>query len=560
DLDRVDRRPAEADRDAHRVRTVIRQPEESDRALRLAVRRPADVEHIVQAFDLDRPGHAEVGPGAAGEFALQRDLHGHGAALDRRIDPHDPPLDHAVARVDQGRLAHGHVTDQRLGNPQDRLEPTRLGDPRDRGAGHDPLPDLEVHLLEDAGRPRPDLHRLDLTPLELRDRAEPLDLLALHGELVLDRIREEIEPLPLDLETDLQLRGTVARVLEIDLGDQPLLRQLLVRPDLAQRLLVLPLDRGDRGLLRESLRLQIRPQAHELRFRRRERLLGLQDLDVHVGVAQLEDDRALVDLDPGPDMDPLDPAGRQRRDPAHVLRDQVPMAPDLPHHRAAADRVREDQGAVDPRRGRLQPGERQRDQRDRRDARADEDVAAPLWPLLPWNVHLVPPSEPPSDDGASSSPPLRIPSRDARTPVRDPTTRTTLTAPTRPGAGAACRPPPRARPAPPGRRRSRRDDPGPRWPSSPPPGSAPGTSPRPAGTAGVRGGAAPRPRPRSAPPGPSDGTPSRASAPPPRPNGAARAPRPAAPHAHPPQPLARPRAAAVGRSPGRQGSRPGAAP
>src|SRR5690606_21224570 len=212
-----------------------------DGAVLLTVRRAPDVADVAEALDLDRAIDGQVRPGATGKLALERDLDSDRPVLHRRVDAHDPPLDHPVARIDPRRLTHRHVAHLRRRDAEHRLEPPRLRDTRDRRPRHDPLPHLERHLLQLAGGSGPDLHRLDLRALEIRDRLEALDLLPLDGELRLDRGGKHLETTTLDPEPHLELRHAPPRVLELHHRYQPLLRQRLMRPDLPQRLLVLAL-------------------------------------------------------------------------------------------------------------------------------------------------------------------------------------------------------------------------------------------------------------------------------------------------------------------------------
>ena len=55
--------------------SVVLQPEEPDGTVLLGVDRPADVEHVVQAFQFDRAVNTEVGQRPARHLAEQLDIH-----------------------------------------------------------------------------------------------------------------------------------------------------------------------------------------------------------------------------------------------------------------------------------------------------------------------------------------------------------------------------------------------------------------------------------------------------------------------------------------------------
>ena len=129
DLDRVHRALAEL----HLARRASSPPsvqlEEADRALLLPERRPSDVQHVVQPFELDRAVHAQIGPRA---LAAARPS----SATSTVIVPFCTAgsiRDHlsgddAVARVDGGGLADLDVLGLRLGDLELRLELAGLHD------------------------------------------------------------------------------------------------------------------------------------------------------------------------------------------------------------------------------------------------------------------------------------------------------------------------------------------------------------------------------------------------------------------------------------------------
>src|ERR1041384_4605533 len=61
DLDGADRAAPEADRHSGRAAVVSVEPEQSYRVIGLPLGRAAYIEHILQAVELDRPIHAQIG-------------------------------------------------------------------------------------------------------------------------------------------------------------------------------------------------------------------------------------------------------------------------------------------------------------------------------------------------------------------------------------------------------------------------------------------------------------------------------------------------------------------
>ena len=139
---RVHRRLADRDLRPHERHAVAAEPEEADDALLLAVGGPADVEDVVEPLELDRAVHAQVRPRALRQFALQRDVHGHGAVLHGRVDARHAAGDDPVARVDRRRLADHDVLRLRLRDLQLRLQVPLVGHAGEVGAGPDLLADL----------------------------------------------------------------------------------------------------------------------------------------------------------------------------------------------------------------------------------------------------------------------------------------------------------------------------------------------------------------------------------------------------------------------------------
>ncbi len=75
--------------------------ENSDGVVFLAKSRPADINDIVQSFELDGSIDAQIRARAFGQIAVERHVDRDGSLLDRGIDADDVAVHHAVSRVDR---------------------------------------------------------------------------------------------------------------------------------------------------------------------------------------------------------------------------------------------------------------------------------------------------------------------------------------------------------------------------------------------------------------------------------------------------------------------------
>ncbi len=130
------------------------------------------------------------------------------------------------------------------------------------------------------------------------------------------------------------------------------------------------------GLLRDQLVLDSGPQTRELRFGGAQLRLDFGEQLCLGGIAQFEDDGIGRDCRAGAGDDPFDPAGGHRREPPDLLGDEGPQAPDVADHRPPLDRVHPDRGALDRRRGRLQPRQDDCDRRNEEEASGGPEDAA----------------------------------------------------------------------------------------------------------------------------------------------------------------------------------------
>src|SRR6185295_4564302 len=381
DFHGVDGGAAQLDRHPHRLLAVLDQLEQLDLAVGLADGGAADVEDVLQAFDLDGAVYREVRPGARGQRTVERHVHHHRAVLRRRGDPqHAAGYDHG-ARVDRGAHPHLHVLGLHLGDAQLGLELFRPGHPRQHHARRHALAHLHRQLLELAGDAGPHLERVHLPPPQLVHGAHLVHPSPLGRELRVRRAPVLLDALALDAGLLGELARLQARQLQVEIGDEPVLGQPLVGLLLQVRLRALRLRRGELGLLAQQLVLELRSQLVVVRLRRLELRLGLQRALLDLRIAHLQQHRVGGDLDAGQGGDPLDPALDRRRDPAHVLRHQRAGTAHLTQHEPTLDGVDQDRLFLDRRRRRLQADQPDRDQRDHRDARHDEDVPPQTAPL-----------------------------------------------------------------------------------------------------------------------------------------------------------------------------------
>ncbi len=160
-----------------------------DDALLLTVGGPPDVEDVVEPFELDRAVHAEVGPRALRQLALQRHVHRDGAVLHGRVDARHAAGDDPVARVDRRRLPDHDVLRLRLGDLQLRLQVPLVGHAREVGARTDLLADFHRDLLQHAGDAGAHVQLVHLALPQRDERAQPVHLGLLDRQSRLRQIR-----------------------------------------------------------------------------------------------------------------------------------------------------------------------------------------------------------------------------------------------------------------------------------------------------------------------------------------------------------------------------------
>ncbi len=198
---------------------------EGDGCVRLARRRPADIEDVAETFDVDGAVHAEVGAGSLGQRAVQGDVDQNRSVHCRWIYARNAARDCAVVGVDRGRLVQRDVFGFGFGDPDLSFQVILLSDfGKDRTGGY-VLADFErrsdtgcrrrrgvAELLQDAGDARPYAEPINLLFLELVHGLELVDFDALRGELGFRGTVNYREALFFDLIADFELAGFGLRI------------------------------------------------------------------------------------------------------------------------------------------------------------------------------------------------------------------------------------------------------------------------------------------------------------------------------------------------------------
>ena len=124
------------------------------------------------------------------------------------------------------------------------------------------------------------------------------------------------------VEAGLQLVGQLPAPLQLRRGHQirVSLEKPLVLVEDPLGIQVLGPGLGHDSLLGQSLGLQLGPEGDELGLGLAQLLLGLEKLNLHVGIAEAKDDRGGVDGGPRLEIPLLDAPRRHGRDPSHLLR------------------------------------------------------------------------------------------------------------------------------------------------------------------------------------------------------------------------------------------------
>ena len=313
--------------------TILDELEQPNRCIALPVGRPSHEQDVLQTGNLDDAIHAQVGSRARRKGAVERDVDRHGPGGGGGVDPAHLARGDPVPGIDLRPLADRDAVRLRFGNAEHGLEPERRGHhAREHRAGVRVLADLQRHFLEHPVGPGPDHHRGLEPMLELGDRPQPLHLALLDFDLLVDRLGQDLEALFLVLHLLTEGGGTVLRLLLVERDDEPLLEQLGARLGATLRIEPFLAPLGNGGCLGEPVAAERGLELHQLRFGVGEGTVGVERLNLDVGIRKLEDDRLGLDAVAGQQMEPLNTAGGDGRDPARVLRHERPGPANLDDH------------------------------------------------------------------------------------------------------------------------------------------------------------------------------------------------------------------------------------
>src|SRR5436190_1055610 len=388
---RIHGSPSEFHVDAIGFLSIFGNPEEPDRALGRSVGRAADGHHVRETLDLDRAVHADVGTGALGQLAVDRHFHHDRTLLRAWVEAHDVPFYDTVARVDRCLLPDGAILGLRLGDAQHGLESTRLRHTRELHPGVHPLAQLELRpraeVEQHAVLTGHDVHRAHAILLLAGDVREAHHLLLRETQLLLRRLVHLLELRLLDLHALCQLGHPVARRRNLALRGEAFLVERLGHLDLPVGVLELRAQLRDRGFLRQANLLELAPEARELTAGGGDRLVCSERLELHVGVAELNDERCWVDDDTRPDRKRFDATGGDSGDDPDVLRHERAGRADLTQQLALTDRIHPQRRALNVRSGGLEPADDDRNDHDGKHARTPGDVLLLLGRGSAFDVH-----------------------------------------------------------------------------------------------------------------------------------------------------------------------------
>src|SRR5208337_712903 len=108
-LDRIHRGSSNLYWHAQSPLPIRAQSKQTNRAILLPECWTADIEHVVQPFQIDGSVHTQVRPRPPGQFPTQFDIDRYRSVLYGRIDPHHRARDHAVVSVDRRWLSNLYV-------------------------------------------------------------------------------------------------------------------------------------------------------------------------------------------------------------------------------------------------------------------------------------------------------------------------------------------------------------------------------------------------------------------------------------------------------------------
>src|SRR6266436_8184715 len=199
DLNGIHGALAELYRSARRFRGAVDELEHADGVVLLSECRPAYVDNVIQMFELDGSVNAEIGPGAFRQRLVKGDFDIYSPLFHCGIHPRDMTVRDTVAGVDYRLLTDLNVLGLGLGNLDLGFQFCRIRNPREVISHLQSLPDMHGQLLQHARHAGAYMQRFNLIKLQFCELIRLIDCRLLGGQLRLDRIASERQPLRLDL-------------------------------------------------------------------------------------------------------------------------------------------------------------------------------------------------------------------------------------------------------------------------------------------------------------------------------------------------------------------------
>src|SRR5579885_506956 len=322
DFDGVHRSAAELYVDAHGLRAISNNFEETDGAIGLTMNRATDVEDVFQIFDFDGAIHAGVGARAERERFVKSDVHGNGAVLHGRINPGNVAVHDAVAGFHGGLLADGYVFCLRLRDFDFGLQLLWISNAREVGSRGNALTFLDGNELKHAVKSSAQVQSVELALFQLIEDALLLDAGFLGAELGGAGIRGDLGAFAFELETNGELADFDAREVGGDFRTDALRDELFVHLVLNLGLFVVAADGGLDGLLVHEVAIDLDFEVSEVGFRALQLILSVKGILLELRVAEFEDDGVGLDDCAGAEDDAVHASFGLRSNPMNIFGDE----------------------------------------------------------------------------------------------------------------------------------------------------------------------------------------------------------------------------------------------
>src|SRR6266478_2327119 len=195
DLNGVHGALAELYRSARRFGGAVDELEHADGVVLLSECRPAHVNDVVEMFELNGAINAKIGSRAFGQRVIKSYFDVHRPLLYRWINPRNVAIGDSIASVDDRFLTYLNILCLSLSNLDLRFQFRRIRNPREVISHLQSLPDLHWQLLQHARHAGAYMQRFNLIKLQFCELIRLIDCRLLCGQLRLDRIVSERQPL-----------------------------------------------------------------------------------------------------------------------------------------------------------------------------------------------------------------------------------------------------------------------------------------------------------------------------------------------------------------------------